>query len=510
VALAAALITLLLVAGSVVAWWWHDRTALTRDVEAALGEAAEHQNAERWPEARAALARATGRLGNAGPAHLAERIRQARADAVMVAQLDELRLHLSEGAVDASSTRADQYYADAFTTYGIPLTTLDPDVAADQVRQSSIRETLRAFLHDWLYWAPPTDRDRIQAVLDRADDSPWRRAFRESLAGKDGAKMRELARQPDAQAQSPVIITCLADALSRAGQPEEEVTLLREAQGRHPLDFWINYLLGLFLWQSHPEEALSYSRVATAMRPTSGLAHAMVGNCLLANRDVEGALEAFRIAQTLDPDRELGLDLATALESRSWLAEAQAVWEKHLQNHPADFGAWFGYAELCLYLGKEKAYRSARRELLERFGETREPLVAERVARACFLLRPSDDELPRALALVNRAMAGHSDYLHPYVQFAQGLAEYRQGHLERAMTLLQQSAATLSIPSPRLALALAQYRRGLKQEARASLEAAIRNYDWKALETWRVDWWVCQVLRREAEATIRPDGATPR
>ena len=65
-------------------------------MEAALAEAASHRDAGRWPEARAALERAEGRLGGSGAESLRQRLRQAKADADMVAELEAIRLRPAE------------------------------------------------------------------------------------------------------------------------------------------------------------------------------------------------------------------------------------------------------------------------------------------------------------------------------------------------------------------------------------------------------------------------------
>src|SRR5262249_53536891 len=85
-------VRLVVLGGGAAAWWWQERTAVVRDVEAALAEAAGHQEAGCWPEVRAALERAEGRLGSGGPRALRERVQQARRDADMVAELDTIRL----------------------------------------------------------------------------------------------------------------------------------------------------------------------------------------------------------------------------------------------------------------------------------------------------------------------------------------------------------------------------------------------------------------------------------
>ena len=87
------------------------------------------------------------------------------------------------------------------------------------------------------------------------------------------------------------------------------------------------------------------------------------------------------------------------------LEALRAAWEKLLERDPPDHGSWSGYAELCLFLGREEDYRRARRALLQKFGATTNPFEAERTARACLLLPGTDDELRQAVALAERAVA---------------------------------------------------------------------------------------------------------
>ncbi len=79
--------------------------------------------------------------------------------------------------------------------------------------------------------------------------------------------------------------------------------------------------------------------------------------------------------------------------------ELRLAWQKALAANPPDHNAWFGYAELCLFLGEAEEYRRARRDLLARFGASTDQYVAERTGRACLLLPASDDEMRQAEAL---------------------------------------------------------------------------------------------------------------
>jgi serine/threonine-protein kinase len=191
------------------------------------------------------------------------------------------------------------------------------------------------------------------------------------------------------------------------------------------------------------------------------------------------------------------------------LEAVRAAWEKRLERDPPDHDSWYGYAELCLFLGREQDYRRARRALLKKFGATMNPLEAERTARACLLLRGTDDELRQAVSLAECAVAaeleGDFKWAQPYFEFVHGLAEYRQGQFDRAIATMQGDASGVLGPAPRLVLALSLHRSGKATEARKTLAAAILAYNWRATQVRALDQqngWIYHILRREAEAMI--------
>jgi serine/threonine-protein kinase len=183
-------------------------------------------------------------------------------------------------------------------------------------------------------------------------------------------------------------------------------------------------------------------------------------------------------------------------------------WKKELEADPPEHDAWFGYAELCLFLGQEEEYRRARQDLLRRFGATNDPYVAERIARTILLLPASEDELRTAVALAERAVAAKSttpQWIYPYFLFAQGLAEYRQGRFDSTISIMRADAGTVMGPAPRLVIAMAQYRKGQEEEARKTFAAEIVRFDWGMARAISRDHWIWHVLRREAETLIFPN-----
>jgi serine/threonine-protein kinase len=491
--------------------------ALSRQAaEAALSHAQDLQKLGHWPEARAALEVAPSLVGISAPEALRERLRTARADTDMVVRLEGVRLRLSEGASVQGrvSPTADQYYAEAFSSYGINLAATEPADAAARVRASHIRDTLLMFLHDWLYWAPEANRAKLRAVIDAADDDPWRRAFRDARATNNLEKLTELARAPGAAAQPPVLLSGLSGTLLVDGRADEAWALLREVQLGHPGDFWINYLAGLYLTQDHPHDAIGYFRAAVAVRPDSNQAYAMLSRALRDAGDGDGAIDALKKSVALHPSHSVIIDLLRVLAPAGRLEEGRAIWEALLDSNPPDHDSWHGYAQLCLYLGNERAYRRARRRLLDRFGAVPgEWVISERTAVASLLMPATGDEARRIKAVADRALAEWALVLastkapkpdNPYVTFVAGMSLYRQGRAPEALPLLKEAAEKIGDRAgPRLALAMAQFDSGSKAEARKTLAEALKTYNWQSVADERL--WVSYALRREAEALILPD-----
>jgi serine/threonine-protein kinase len=188
--------------------------------------------------------------------------------------------------------------------------------------------------------------------------------------------------------------------------------------------------------------------------------------------------------------------------------KALVEWKAMLTANPTDHNTCYGYAELCMFLGREDEYRSARRSLLSQFGTSTDPFIAERTSRACLLMPAEGDELRQAVALAERAAdAPRSKYPSVFANFlfARALAEYRQGKFDRAITLLQGEAARAPGPASRLLLAMTLHRNEKAAEARKALEEAVLSRDWRADRVRDQDDWISHVLRREAEGLILPN-----
>src|SRR5262249_34347349 len=77
-----------------------------------------------------------------------------------------------------------------------------------------------------------------------------------------------------------------------------------------------------------------------------------------------------------------------------------------------------------------------------------------------------------------------------------------------AIAIMNGDAANVMGPSPRLVVAMAQYRNGQQEEARKTLSDAIISFDWSAAQVISRDHWIWHVIRREAESLIFPNLAS--
>src|SRR5262249_27997104 len=224
-ALAAVAAVLVLAALGFGVWFKLEPEAVERDVLAALQEVEGLQAQGKWPDARAALERARGRLAGGGPQGLRQRVQQAEADLELVAELEEIRLRQTEvkhGLFDEKG--ADPAYAAAFRRYEVEVGTADPTEAARRIAASAIREQLIVALDHWAEARPRNDaagRAWLLGLARRADQDAWRQGLRDAVARNDRHALRRLAQQPGSREQPPVTAVILSRYLWWAGERAE-------------------------------------------------------------------------------------------------------------------------------------------------------------------------------------------------------------------------------------------------------------------------------------------------
>jgi serine/threonine-protein kinase len=253
-------------------------------------------------------------------------------------------------------------------------------------------------------------------------------------------------------------------------------------------------------------EVIEHTRFALRFEPNSVWLRVMLARNLVALKKDDQALAEYRRAVECDgQNHEAQIGVRSILIRRGQAKEVVAAWKKALASDPPDHDLWYGYAELCLYLGHEDEYRTARRELLARFKNATAPGVAERVSRACLLRPVEGDELKQAAILASRAAAADrakAGTAFAHYQFVQGLADYRQWRFEQAVATMRGEASKVLGPAPKLVLAMALYQSGEVAEARKTLAAAVAGHDWSRANVRDQDGWIYHSLRREAEGMI--------
>ena len=291
---------------------------------------------------------------------------------------------------------------------------------------------------------------------------------------------------------------------------DDAVVQLRKALEIEPNSGIVNFtLLDTLAAAGRYDDVITQAGTALRYDHQVARVRAVLGLSLRATGRVEEGFEQFRLAAELEPENQFVQDeyRAALLQERRW-DELRPLWGKILKGDRPKHADWYGYAELCLYLGGEVEYRRARTALLTRFGTTDSPQTAERVARASLLLPASGEELGKAVTLAE--MAGRADpkqagVLYPYYQFVKGFAEYRLGHDPEAIAVMRGDASKMAGPLPPLVLAMALYRSGKEAEARKTFASAMLSHEWREGVGPMPDGWIRHVLRREAERMIVPN-----
>jgi tetratricopeptide (TPR) repeat protein len=137
---------------------------------------------------------------------------------------------------------------------------------------------------------------------------------------------------------------------------------------------------------------------------------------------------------------KLTLERATAAARRGDWTNAASDFARYFEIRPiseladADHFSVFQYGPVLAHEGDRAAYEAFCREVLKKFGDSTNPMLAERTAKICLLRPTADDIASRADKLADRAIelgAGHQ-YLS-YFEFAKALAQYRLGNYKGAL-----------------------------------------------------------------------------
>ncbi len=185
--------------------------------------------------------------------------------------------------------------------------------------------------------------------------------------------------------------------------------------------------------------------------------------------------------------------------------------------------SWYIQGPLYLQLGDVEGYDRYRRAILEQLSGVTAPVNLDRVSKVCLLTPvPVPDVAERLRSMAATARRVGSDHPNlPWFLLALGLAEYRSGHWDAALKVLdecreQATGPLQSVPAAFVA-AMALGRLGRSESAQGRLAEAnwmmakslpaVNANDLRA--TYWPDWLICAILAREAEAVVLYDPVFP-
>lgn len=327
---------------------------------------------------------------------------------------------------------------------------------------------------------------------------------------RDASTAIEFAEQAIAlEANNATYQNTLAVAYARAGQHDKSVSAAPR-QAVEEADF--RTTLGGYAL------AVSQSKLGDSTNSKATYARA-----LRRHKEQESKLNPFE-AQELNNTRTeaiselLGAPPAEVFAKANQLAragtwrEAAAEYARALEIYPDEHWNWFVSAGLWVETKDLDGYRRHCRNMLDRFGDTEDGSIAERTAKACLFIPDGLPDDARPAALATKAVDSNPNFA--WFLLAKGIAEYRGGNSEAAVTWLEktkqgQSNNVHSLALAELFLALSHHRLGNGDTARRSLADAAKIIDQQLPQPdsgnigdgWH-DWLMCHIVRREAESLL--------
>jgi tetratricopeptide (TPR) repeat protein len=266
------------------------------------------------------------------------------------------------------------------------------------------------------------------------------------------------------------------------------------------------------------EDAIDEYLVAICFQPDMALAHSGLGSALDKKGLVADAIAAYREASRLQPDSpgiSFGLGGVHARVGQWGPAAAAFARGLEIDKDPNNLRAWYVGLPLLLAARDEAGYRRLCRQMLERFGQSKDLITAEWTAKTCALIPDAVADFKPVEQLADRLVTGTEK--HPSYRFfvlVKALVEYRAGRPAEAVRWAERyapSAGGNEFDAFVFAtLSMARHRQGNADKARAALASA------KAILTRRMpdpangrpftawhEWLHADVLVREAEALVK-------
>ncbi len=221
------------------------------------------------------------------------------------------------------------------------------------------------------------------------------------------------------------------------------------------------------------------------------------------------------------PDAGTRKQFVGLLSERALAAARQGQWRtatadftRLVEISPADADAGHALAALLVHTGDLAGYYHHRAVLLQRFGDTQDPVQGQALIRDCLLLPDTNSNTGYFARMSENLLTTHGDHwASNWFQLTAGLTEFRGGQFAIAAQRLERTAREEKIPEREvqilLLLAMNQYRLNQISTARSTLAKAIAIVETKLPRIedgllgldW-VEWVQAHVLMREARIMV--------
>ncbi len=245
-----------------------NRSVLTRMVEGDFHDVVDAEHRQAWGDARTALERAKGRLGDGGPAELRQRTGQIERELALVETLQQIRFSHSDPVLaGARISRAVSAYEAAFREAGLIDQREDAAILAARIRATGIAPALLVALDDWA-WIDESRRDWLHEVSRQVEPNATSRQVRDPKVWDNLHALEAFARSMPVETQTVPFLLLVGQRLEFLGR--DAIPFFKRVQRAHPTDFELNFQLAYLLMTQakNSAEAISYFRAAVALRPS--------------------------------------------------------------------------------------------------------------------------------------------------------------------------------------------------------------------------------------------------
>jgi len=199
--------------------------------------------------------------------------------------------------------------------------------------------------------------------------------------------------------------------------------------------------------------------------------------------------------------------------------EAIAQCDKAIEVNEREHTAWYMRTMLKLYQGDVPGYREGCGAMLEKFGKVGpdqggRAVAGQRAARVCLMTPEMSTDTDLLTKLADQAIASEAEpRLLAFFKITRGMADYRAGRYEAAVSILQDANADLPGAAERattqLVTAMAYQKMGKGEDAAGAMAQAMDLIDAKLAKPGSDDlgpgaenWVICQIVKREAARVV--------